>query len=157
MNSLSSGLLVNRYCLRIARLRWPLCFISPQTMMKTCTDVFLMSTKLPIHKSYHRNAYPISKCPPPHSRLTIKLTQWPLSGTKYSCECLWITVDSILILPCKLPYNKVIHCLFGVACLILLVSGWLLSSVVTSCSLHPLMWGYIKNICNSIIKRQPIQ
>ena len=31
---------VNRYCLIIARIKWPLCSADPQTIMKTFADVF---------------------------------------------------------------------------------------------------------------------
>ena len=99
------GFVFNTFCLIIIR------------MMKTFIDVFLVLTNLvAIHKSWLRHALPVSKHVPLNPRLTIKLSQWHLEGSKCSCKCFWISVH--LILPCKLPYNKLIRWLYGAACLV---------------------------------------
>ena len=72
---------------------------------------------------------------PPYARLTIKLSQQPLSGAGSSQECSWISVYAIP--PGKSRHNKQIHWLYGTVCLgFFFVSGCLLSSVGTFHSLH---------------------
>ena len=100
----------------IFRSRWPLCFVSLQTM-KTFADVLLVPAKTSYpFITWLRNALPVSKDVPLNPRLTIKLSQWPLEGSKCSCKCFWISVH--LNLPCKLSYNKLFCWLYGAACLV---------------------------------------
>ena len=40
---------VNRYCLIIIRTGWPVCSVSPQTMLKTFTDIFPRPTRVVTH------------------------------------------------------------------------------------------------------------
>ena len=60
--SVVKGFVINRYCLVIFRIRWPLCSVGPQTMMKALADVFPAPMRLAtIHKPWLRNACLVPK------------------------------------------------------------------------------------------------
>lgn len=113
--SVVKGFVNNRYWLIIIRIGWPLRSLSPHKMMKTFTAIFPAPTR-PRNKSWLRNAL-VSKHISPYPKLTVKLSQWPLGSVQCSYKCSGSLPTQSHPLR-KLPYNILIHCLYGAACLV---------------------------------------